>query len=313
MKIKVRIAVIVPAGPADDIFDTVASILHYCGRSRVILVIDDRGLLASGEATRLRALSPDIMIIPAVSAPPGSFGGLWIKLCAANLWLLDRYEPGLILRMDADALMIGAGIEALAERALAENPEVGLLGAYRLGPDDSLRDFSPPAREIRRVVGIRGLLQPRRRSLVRSYWRLASENGYQDGEHVLGGAYIQKYEALTAIRRRGWLDEASQLGPSMIGEDHMMSMLTIAAGYRVADFGSRRHPMALTWRGLPAHPSELLASGKLVTHSVRYWGDLTEAEIRGIFAAARATGHLSPGQLTGAAQRPSPPPPRRAG
>jgi hypothetical protein len=46
--------------------------------------------------------------------------------------------------------------------------------------------------------------------------------------------------------------------------------------------------MAMRWRGLPAHPDELLAKGKLLTHSVRFWGDLREPEIRGIFRAARA-------------------------
>jgi hypothetical protein len=183
--------------------------------------------------------------------------------------------------------MIGAGIERHAELAFGADPEAGLLGAYRLGPDDGIRDFAPPARQIRGAAGLLGLLHPRRRALVRCYRRLARSNGYEDGEHVLGGAYILRHEALEAIHQRGWLDEAARLGQSMIGEDHMMSMLTIAAGYRLADFGGKSQPMALTWRGLPAHPSDLLACGKLLTHSVRSWEDLAEVEIRGIFAAAR--------------------------
>jgi hypothetical protein len=66
-----------------------------------------------------------------------------------------------------------------------------------------------------------------------------------------------------------------------------MSMLTIAAGFKIGDFGGPSDPMALRWQGLPAHPTALLAAKKLVTHSVRSWGDLGEAEIRGIFAQAR--------------------------
>jgi hypothetical protein len=64
-------------------------------------------------------------------------------------------------------------------------------------------------------------------------------------------------------------------------------MLTVAAGYRIGDFSGPDDPMALKWIGLPAHPDELLARGKLVTHSVRSWQDLDQAQIRAIFAAAR--------------------------
>jgi hypothetical protein len=287
MKKKVRIAVIVPAGPNDDIFDTAQSIVRYCDPSRVILLVDDCGLLRSGDADRLRALSDDLVVIPAASAPPGCFGGLWVKLCGAYQWLLERYEPGVVLRMDADALLIGAGIEEQAERAFAHQPKAGLLGTYRLGPDDGFRDFSWPAGQLHRAIGMRGMGNPACRSLIRKYYGLARENGYVDGEHVLGGAYIHRYEAIDAIMRNGWLSEATRLGKSIVGEDHMMSMVTIAAGFRIADFGGSAHPMALTWRGLPAHPSDLLERGKLVTHSVRFWQALTEREVRAIFAAAR--------------------------
>ena len=46
--------------------------------------------------------------------------------------------------------------------------------------------------------------------------------------------------------------------------------------------------MALKWRGLPAHPADLLAAQKLVTHSVRSWADLDEKQIRTIFGQARS-------------------------
>ena len=68
-----------------------------------------------------------------------------------------------------------------------------------------------------------------------------------------------------------------------------MALLTIAAGFRIGDFGGPADPLALRWHGLPAHPAELLAGVKLITHSVRSWGDLTEGQIRSIFAEARAT------------------------
>jgi hypothetical protein len=289
VKISVRIAVIVPAGPRDDVLDTLASVLRYSDPSRIILVIDDTGTLTgASQQAWLRARSQDIAVIRAPAAPPGHFGGLWVKLAAGYRWLLDRYEPSLVMRLDADALMIGAGVEERAELAFASDPRVGLLGAYRLGPDNGIRDFSWAARQIRAEVGLRGLRHPRSRQVMRDYYRRALDHGYVVGEHVLGGAYIHSLAAIGHVYRNGWLHQSDLLKNARIGDDHLISMLTIAAGYHIADFSGPTDPMALTWRGLPAHPADLLARGKLVTHSVRSWHELTEPQIRAIFAAARA-------------------------
>jgi hypothetical protein len=278
-------AVIVPAGPHDDIMDTLASVVHYTEPSRVILVVDDRSPLR-GDTGPAEALSPDIAIMPA-PGPPGRRGRLWTKLAAGYRWLLDRYEPGLVLRLDADALLIGHGLEAAAEKAFAGNPGAGLLGSYRIGPDGKPRDFSPAARVLRAETGLRGLAHPRRWASLRHQRRLARAHGYTDGEHVLGSACIHSYPAVRWIYDNGLFDQPS-LVTSNLCDDHIMPLLTMAGGYRLADFGGPADPLALRWRGLPAHPLDLLAAGKLATHSVRSWQDLDERQIRAIFAQARA-------------------------
>ena len=115
---------------------------------------------------------------------------------------------------------------------------------------------------------------------------LARKNAYIDGEHVLGGGYIHSFRAAADIYAKGWFTQPC-LATSKLGEDHIMSLLTVAAGYRIADFGRPEDPLAVIWRGLPDHPRDLLANKKLIAHSVRSWSDLTEPEIRGIFRAAR--------------------------
>jgi glycosyltransferase involved in cell wall biosynthesis len=286
----VRIAVIIPAGPRDDILDTLASVVQYTDPSRVVLVIDDSGALHARSA-QIRELSGDIVVIPAPATVPGVLGGLWVKVAAGYAWVLERFRPGIILRMDADALMLGTGIEAAAERALASQPGVGMLGSCRLDPAGNLRDFSPAARILQAEEGLLGLAHPRCRSRVRHYARLARQRGYTAGEHALGAAYVHSYQAANCLYRNGWLNEP-RLAPSKLADDHLMSLLTVAAGFRIADFGGPGDPLALKWRGLPAHPAELLADGKLITHSVRSWHDLNERQIRSIFAEARATtGH----------------------
>ena len=283
----VRIAVIIPAGPRDDVMDTLASVVQYTDPSRVILVIDDTADLASHDAA-IRGMSTDITIMPAPPRAAGGYGGLWVKLATGYTWLLDSFKPRTILRLDADALMLGPGIEAAAERTFDEDPAVGLLGSYRIGPDGGTRDFLPAARALHAETDLRGFRHPKKRSSLRHYVGLARKAGYIDGEHALGGAYIHSYAAAFSLYNNGWFNQPL-LAASKIGEDNIMALLTRAAGYRIADFGGPADPLALRWRGLPAHPAELLAKEKLVTHSVRSWGDLTERQIRSIFAESRVS------------------------
>lgn len=266
--------------------DTLASVIHYTDSSRMVLVIDDTPALSTSYAD-IRRLSSDIEVIKAPARAPGDRGGLWVKLSAGYRWVLDRYHPGMILRLDADSLILGSGIEAAAEAALARDPGVGLLGSYRLGPDGRFRDFSPPAHVLRTETGFRGLRHPKLRSRLRTLARVAQEHGYIYGEHALGAAYIHSYPAARRLYEKGWLSHQPWFAPSKLGDDHIMAILTIAAGYRLADFGGPADPLALKWHGLPAHPADLLANGKLITHSVRSWCGLDERQIRGMFAAAR--------------------------
>jgi len=287
MRIKKRAAFVIPAGRSeDDLVDTLSSVLHYSDRARLIVVIDDMSRF--GESVDgLQDLSSDIAVLrPPAGLPSNVFGGLWAKTAFAYHWLLERYEPGLVVRLDTDALLIGEGLEASAERAFASDPRLGLLGAYRLGPDGGERDFSQAALQIRATAGVRGLLHPRCRTAVRKYRQLARANGYTDGEHVLAAASILSADAIGAMDRRGWFTKP-ELAPALMGDDHIISMLTVAAGYQIGDFSGPDDPMALKWIGLPAHPADLLGRGKLVTHSVRSWADLSQADIREIFAAAR--------------------------
>jgi hypothetical protein len=282
-----RIGVVLPVGPndAEAALDTLASALHYLDESRIIVVVDDSGRHAEF-AGRVRQLAPEIVVRPAPPRAPGGFGGLWVKIASGYQWLLERYQPDVILRLDTDALIIGPGLEERAVREFAENPQTGLLGAYRIDPTGQPRDWSWAARRLNIETGPRGLRHPRRWRQLRLFTTLAGQHGYVDGEHVLGGGYIHSREAADDMFGRGWFSQTS-FSTSKLGEDHLMGLLTVAAGYRIADFSRPDDPMAVKWRGLPCHPDELLANKKLVTHSVRSWGTLGEPEIRAIFRTAR--------------------------
>jgi hypothetical protein len=285
MKHQVEIAIIIPAGPRDDVVDTIASVVHYTEPSRIIVVIDDTSI-QHNRINHASILWTDTVVIPAPPRAPGTQGGLWVKLAAGYRWVLERYEPRMILRLDADALFIGRGLESRAAQAFASDPAVGLLGSYRIGPDGGARDPSWAARQLRIETGFRGLTHPKCRSSLRHLLNLGRAHGYVDGESALGGAYVHSYEAAEYIYRHGWLSQP-WLASSKLGEDHIMALLTAAGGFRIGDFGGPADPLALKWQGLPAHPADLLTAGKLVTHSVRSWQNLSERQIRNIFAQAR--------------------------
>jgi hypothetical protein len=282
-----RIGIVMPVGPNDGqaALDTLDSALHYAGASRVVVVVDDTG--GHGEfAKQAAAMSGDIAVIPAPPRAPGGYGGLWVKIAAGYRWLLERFAPEVILKLDVDALLIGSGLADRAIEKFAEDPKVGLIGSYRIAADGGVRDWSWGARRLRIESGPLGLRYPSLRASHRRLLGQARPNGYVYGEHALGGGYIHRLDLADDLHARGWWDMPS-LAPSRLGEDMIMGLLAVAAGYRTADFGRSADPVAMRWRGLPAHPGELLAKGKLLTHSVRFWGDLREPEIRSIFRAAR--------------------------
>jgi hypothetical protein len=282
-----RIGIVMPVGPGDGqaALDTLDSALHYAGRSRIVVVVDDTGGL-DNFAKHAEVMSDDIAVITAPPRAPGGYGGLWVKIAAGYRWMLERFAPEVILKLDVDALFIGSGLADRAIEKFTEDPKVGLIGSYKIAADGNARDWSWGARMLRTESGLLGLRHPGMRATHRKLLRLARPNGYIYGEHALGGGYVHSFELADDIHTRGWWDMPS-LAPSRLGEDMIMGLLTVAAGYRTADFGRPEDPIAMRWRGLPAHPDELLAKGKLLTHSVRFWGEMQELAVREIFREAR--------------------------
>lgn len=293
-----RMIVVVPAGPRDDAADTIRSVLSYTD-PELVLVIDD----THGRGIGLE--DPRVVVFTPPGSPPGPFGGLWVKLAAAFRYAVEFTDFDVLLRLDTDALILGPGIAEAAVDRFARDPAVGALGAYRVGPDGRNRDWTPARKMVRAELGLRGMRHPAVRRRVRELVAAAPE--YVPGEHALGAALFVRGDTVREWYRRGMLDYP-ELGGSLLGEDHLFGLLTLAAGYRIADFSGPQDPLAVRWEGLPAAPAELLAAGKLVTHSVRSWGDMHEAEIREFFAARRpappskqshsagtATGAASPG------------------
>lgn len=190
------------------------------------------------------------------------------------------FESPIYLKIDPDALLIRDGLEDALSEAFRADERLGLLGAYHVGWDGGRRDLSFWRERMLRY----------RHDLGRPF-ELALCNGYEAGDGVQGGAYALSRTCLRTIYEAGWLAgndgyNPSNLRPTCIAEDSLIAMLTFAAGFRVGEIGGPGQPFAVKHIGLPMPPEELITSGSIVTHSVKY-EDETSVRVREFFRLER--------------------------
>lgn len=281
--------VVIPVGPkAELVFlnDTLRSVFAYCAPGCKIVLIDnteaglDRGALRGGE-------NIDILRCLRDPAARPLHGGLYLNLSRAFAHALAHYDFAVLLRLDDDALLVGAGADRQAAAVFGAQPDIGCLGSYRLTCTGAVRDFSPARRILRREVSLRGALRDRARwRILRHLRRLARYHGYLDGEHCLGGAVFFSRECIARFAALGFL-ERLELRRSNLGEDHIFSLMVKAAGLELADFATDGKPLGLAWQGLPASPEHLLRMGKTIVHSVKGHGAMDQGALRAEFRRLR--------------------------
>jgi hypothetical protein len=282
-KTAVRVAIVMPLGPNDDVTDTLASIQTYTTKSRMIIVVDDTGKPET--AKTLQACGKDVHVVKAGDYP-GGWGGLWVKLSQGFKYALKHATFGTLLRIDADALVIGPSAEEQACQYFTEHPDTGLIGSYKVNCNGDVRDFSPPARGLKSALGVKGLRRPAVRRTLREAVAAAQKHGYEFGEHCLGGAYFLSHACVQALQKNGWLDRP-ELAASNMGEDQLCALFTKACGYNLGDFATGSYPLGVQWKGLPQSPQSLLDNSKTIIHSVRFWKDMDEQTIRTFYAGLR--------------------------
>ena len=288
------LAVVIPAGPNDDIADTIDSVVTFVDKPRRIVIIDDTG---GRNLDEIAARSADIDIIGPINPRATRGGRLMENIANAYLHLLADFEFDALLRMDADALIVGPGLAAMTMRGLAEDEQIGLLGANRLNPGGGLRDWSWAAGELTRSCGVAGLRHPRTRHLLRRLRGQAVQHGYTMGEGPQGGGYIHSPALVRAMADQGFLDPCG-LSHCLMGEDQIFGLLAYACGFRIGEFSGAHGPLGVRWRGLHAAPPDLIDQGCLVVHSVRSFETMSEEEIRRWFRDHRHDGRHGPSDPT---------------
>ncbi|MBX3065806.1 MAG: hypothetical protein KF726_22700 [Anaerolineae bacterium] len=286
MKQKVKLVVTISVGPPgnrntfDDIMDTVRSVVHYADPDRKIIIQDNSAPLSTG--LKIKELVPEVEV---TRAPRnfGIYGGLYKSESYALQYVYENYDFDVLLRMDSDALMVNPGIADAAIPVIAQHPNAGLLGNYLTGGEG----IEWPREQLMRQTSVAGYVRdPKRCAMLRQLIYKAQKNGWELGQHILGGAVIMTPKYIEGVNKAGLLHR-DELQRAKLQNDHTYSLLARALGLELVDFNLPNGPMAITWRGLPASPQDLVERGAMVVHATRFWGQMDEAQIRTFFRARR--------------------------
>jgi hypothetical protein len=250
------------------------SLVTYLDCNYEVVVADD----ATTDGTYERLLDAGCWVVR--NAQKLYLAGLDLSLRRAFIEAQRLFESPIYLKIDPDALVIGAGLLDALQTAFSAEPKTGLLGTYLIDWNGEQRDLSYWRERMIR----------QRKELGKPY-DLAIRNGYRIGDGVQGGAYSVSHDCLDAIIRQGWFHGKFGYRPSLIkgqhvAEDSLIAMLTYAAGFKAQDLGGPGQSFGLWDVGLPMPPEDLVKQNRLVTHAIKY-SDSASLEQRDFFRARR--------------------------
>lgn len=286
--IRASVVAVVITGPPDNleyVSDTVDSVCHYLGPSRRIVVVDNS---QKGNGEVLKARFPEIDVVKT----PYDYGrrGLYLTESLGYLHALRCCEFDCVLRVDSDAMLIGPRPEEAAARYFSEHPAAAMIGSWKIDCNGASRDYTWAAQKVVAQTSLRYLRQHlgqwRGIWLLHRIYRRALANGYDPGEHVMGGAAFLSRAFLQKLARRNLL-QRTELIFGELQDDMLFGVMAYAVGMHLADFATGDLPLGVRWRGLPCSPQELIARDKKVIHSTRFWQDMDEAQIREFFRTLR--------------------------
>lgn len=306
-----RAGVAIPVGPSPvelvRLEDVLASLeAHVPGLDVVVLIDDgdeprDLAALTGVDGSRLVVLRP-----PRQPGHEHRDDRMSTATLTFLRWLADSDRVDYVVQLDTDALAIG-DFRPSIEAAIERRPEVAVWGAHRENVEGGEpRDFSMfrlalvlAQLPVRARVGVNGsrrklaveqaLVGPLApgRKFVRSALSAARSNGYETGEHCLGGAYAITADAARELREQGWLDDPLAVHGTRLADDVLLGLLVRAAGLELGSLVGPGQAFAIKFQGLLAEPEELIARGHAIVHSVKNHEGRCEADLRSCFRRAR--------------------------
>lgn len=210
-------------------------------------------------------------------------------------WIQANTDTDFILKLDTDSLVIAPYRDRVLTR-FAEDPGLGIVGAYETEADGKVRDWSVHTESLALLTRRFDWRHPRGsirtwnnplKARARSLLAAAQANGYRTAEHCLGGGYAVSRLLLDAMASAGFLDDPGLWAMADLPEDVMVGLHARALGFGFADATTPGEVFGVTYIGLAAPPADLLARRHAVIHAVKNDPALGEADIRAFFRAHR--------------------------
>jgi hypothetical protein len=293
MKPFVDVVIVIPIGPNSDpgfIIDTMESYVFYTQSTYAFVLADDSH---QGVGAEVKKAFPDAAVL-LTDKPMGGWAGLYINLARSFAYALEHYEFKVLLKLDTDALIIGAGLDEDAIRYFEQHPKAGIAGQYPNDYQGHPWDLGWPRRRILNGTSTwKFIKRPKSNLALIPLHRRAKANGYRTGESVFGGAYFMSRNFLQNMYTAGHLPNF-KLQNLNLGEDHLFSLLAKTIGYSLGSLSGSGQPFGMAWKGLPVSPEQLIADEKKITHSVRYWQHMDEAAVRQWFRQKRTIAESVP-------------------
>jgi hypothetical protein len=291
MKKQYDVIVVMPLGPGsekDFITDSLKSVEFYMSCSYKIILLDNS---QKNTGYTIQADFPEADVVIANKAK-GKMGGQYVNLCYAFKYAIDKYDFKLLLRMDDDALITGADPQLQAMQILDSNPNAGMIGWHikgRYAKDCFGNTHDNIYCRNTLIAGAytwKFIKRPLVNYTLRGLLEKAFRNGYELGENIQGGAYFITYKCIQKMDEAGLLP-VQRLKNAILCEDHIFSLVTKVVGMDLCDLSAVGQPFGMAWRGLPVAPEKIYAEKKKIIHSVRFWADMKEHQVREYFNNCR--------------------------
>jgi hypothetical protein len=297
------IAIAIAVGPAEveveRLRDLADSIVHHDRGPATLVLVDD-----SPQPRQLDQRLPLPPPFRAVSLHhPRQQGRVTFSrgkgICSAILlalqWTARNLDVPFVLKLDTDSLVISPFRDRLAT-FFGSRADVGMVGAYTLTPNGTARDWSVHGKAVamlgRRfdwrwpLQSLRATRDPNRLHVARLI-RKACANGYEHGEHCMGGGYALSGELVRRMDQNGYLDAPDRWMHIDLPEDVMIGIHVRAVGMAFANHVGEGEVFGVRYLGLPDSPQNLLAKRYAVIHAVKNDPNHDEATIRAFFKADR--------------------------
>jgi hypothetical protein len=219
-------------------------------------------------------------------------------ICAAILQGLSTIakqapDARFTLKLDTDALVIAPFVQKLND-VIQKHPNVGMIGAYDHTPSGTRRDIAKNAATVASLYKPSSLFRRLRNrfgndelAIIARHIGAARTNGYEFGEHCLGGAYAVSGEMLSRMLKAKYLDDPSLWLPVDCPEDVMVGIYTKAVGCDYQSCVDTNEVFGVRHRGLDDTPQRLVERGYSVIHAVKNDERMGEEEIRRFFRERR--------------------------